>query len=406
MRWVRILIISSNYYPEPLGIGLYSTDLARVLKQQGNDVTVLTTFPYYPWWNTPHYLSEFAVTYSQIDEIAVYRTPIRIGSSSKTLGRAIFEARLWFGLLRVYRKIENQKFDKVISIIPSLGAGLVARKVANASKKPHYLVIQDITTIGVSQSGMSFGALLQRLIYPIERLIMRSAKSIAVVSQMMAKPVCEMSGNSIPVLLIPNYEIEALELTPPLTRSEFAIPPEKFIVIHAGSIAKKQDLENIVKAARLLKSTNIEFFLFGHGNTEADILTASQDLGNLHIRPPVPREQLSSLLKCADLLIVNERPTQISMALPSKLISYFSSGVPVLAAVPKFGATYKMIDGLAFWVEAGKPEMLAETIEKISNSDQSRRDYASAGFTYFNEHLRTEQGRKRYISWLMDTDVN
>ena len=402
---MRVLIISSNYSPEPLGIGLYTADLAYILNRDGIDVTVLTTFPYYPWWETPPHLEKYAVKHSVQDNINVYRTRLKFSSSSKTVGRIIFEIRMWLGMRKVYRRIDNKNFDKVISVIPSLGAGLIARKVVKSNRINHYLIIQDITSNGIAESGMSLGSFLRNIVFPIERLIVRSASFVAVISQSMIQPVRAMSKHSTSVDLLPNYEIEAPEALISLTRVGFNLPLDKFVVLHSGSIAQKQGLENLVETARLMKSTDVVFYLFGHGNAEEEISRSSKDLSNFSIRPSVPREEFLSLLRCADLLIVNERSTQISMALPSKLISYFSSGVPVVAAVPKSGATYKAIEGLAIWVEADEPELLATAIQKIALSSESRQSKAEAALKYFNQNLRSEKGRQRIKSWIRDSSI-
>ena len=400
---VRVLIISSNYSPEPLGIGLYTADLAYILNRDGIDVTVLTTFPYYPWWKTPPNLEKYAVEHSVQDNINVYRTRLKFSSSSKTIGRIIFEVRMWLGMREVYRQIDNKNFDKVISIIPSLGAGLIARKVMKSIKINHYLIIQDLTSNGISESGMSLGSFLRYIVIPIERLIVRSASFVAVISQGMIQPVRAMLKHSTSIDLLPNYEIEAPEGLSLLTRIDFKLPLDKFVVLHAGSIAHKQGRGNLGEAARLLKSTDVVFYLFGHGNAEEEISRSSKDLSNFFICPSVPREEFLSLLRCADLLIVNERSTQISMALPSKLISYFSSRVPVVAAVPKSGATHNAIEGLAFWVEADEPKLLAAAIQKIALSPESRQSYAEAALTYFNQNLHSEKGRERMLAWIQNS---
>jgi colanic acid biosynthesis glycosyl transferase WcaI len=397
---MRILIISSNYFPEPVGIGLYTTDLAHLLNRDGVEVTVLTTFPYYPWWKTPEHLENYAVEHAKINNINVYRSQLKFSASYNSFSRIIFELRMWRGMKKVYRRIENKNFDKVIAVIPSLGAGFIARQVVSSLKVPHYLIIQDITSNGVSESGMSLGSLLRQIILPIERIVIRSANFIAVISSSMIEPVRVMSRQSSSISLLPNYEIEAPEGLNSLTRADFKLPLDKFVVLHAGSIAQKQGLENLVKTARLLQGTDVVFFLFGHGNAEKAISLASQDLTNFSIRPPVPREQFLSLLRCANLLIVNERSTQVSMALPSKLISYFSSGVPVIAAVPNSGATHRAIEGLAFWVDSDEPELLAAAIKKIILSKESRRDFSDAALQFFNQHLRSEKGRERMLAWI------
>jgi glycosyltransferase involved in cell wall biosynthesis len=307
---------------------------------------------------------------------------------------------MWLGMRNVYQRIEDKKFDKVISVIPSLGAGLIARKVARSRNIPNYLIIQDISSSGVSESGMSFGTILRYIVTPIEKKIIRSADFVAVISQSMTQPIRAMSRADTSIDLLPNYEIEAPKPVRTLTREDFGLPNHKFIVIHAGSIAQKQGLENLVETARRLQSTNIIFCLFGHGNAEGGIFHSSRDLGNFFIKPPVPRDEFFALLQCADLLIVNERSTQISMALPSKLISYFSSRIPVIAAVPEGGATYRAIEGLAFWVPADEPQTLANAIQKIALAPESGQFYAETAEKFVNENLRAEKGRERLLAWI------
>src|SRR5438105_241363 len=47
---MRILILSINYWPEETGIGAFTTCRAEYLAAAGHEVTVCTTFPYYPNW--------------------------------------------------------------------------------------------------------------------------------------------------------------------------------------------------------------------------------------------------------------------------------------------------------------------------------------------------------------------
>ena len=46
----RILLIGYNFSPEPTGIGKYSGEMIQWLGNQGYDCTVLTAYPYYPYW--------------------------------------------------------------------------------------------------------------------------------------------------------------------------------------------------------------------------------------------------------------------------------------------------------------------------------------------------------------------
>ena len=47
---MKIIVWGINYYPEPTGIGPFNTDLCAFLAERGHEVTMLTTFPYFPEW--------------------------------------------------------------------------------------------------------------------------------------------------------------------------------------------------------------------------------------------------------------------------------------------------------------------------------------------------------------------
>jgi len=84
----------------------------------------------------------------------------------------------------------------------------------------------------------------------------------------------------------------------------------------------------------------------------------------------------------ADLLLVVVRSTQMEMSLPSKLTSHLYSERPMLAAVPKGGATWKFLDGIAELVEAGKPPLLARAIEDLSRDSENRKRLASKSLEF------------------------
>jgi glycosyltransferase involved in cell wall biosynthesis len=116
--------------------------------------------------------------------------------------------------------------------------------------------------------------------------------------------------------------------------------------------------------------------------------------------PAVSDEDYSALLSAADLLLVNERSTQMEMSLPSKLTSYLYSQRPVLAAVPRGGATWKFLDGVAELVEAADPKALAKKIEELSKNQIRLDELAKLGSEFAKKHLDPEVGRVKYLQWV------
>jgi hypothetical protein len=98
---------------------------------------------------------------------------------------------------------------------------------------------------------------------------------------------------------------------------------------------------------------------------------------------------------------VSERASQLEMSLPSKLTSYFFSNRPVIASVPIGGATAQYLAGLAQIVPAEKPKLLAEEIMSMKLNQTYRSLLAAKALTYARLNLTRENGRQRYIDWIL-----
>ena len=99
------------------------------------------------------------------------------------------------------------------------------------------------------------------------------------------------------------------------------------VAMHSGNMGNKQDLGNVIDAARLAGNReDIRFVLMGDGSQRAALARQAQGLDNVAFLPPAPENEYADLLAAADILLLNERATVKDMSLPSKLTSYFRSG--------------------------------------------------------------------------------
>jgi glycosyltransferase involved in cell wall biosynthesis len=121
---------------------------------------------------------------------------------------------------------------------------------------------------------------------------------------------------------------------------------------------------------------------------------------NIKIYPSVSDEDYSPLLASADVLLLNERESQIDMSLPSKLTSYLLSGRPIIAAVPMNGASSKFLHGIACLVDPGKPKVLAEAILNLQSNKEMRFLLGREGVRFANELLGSNTGRASYLSFV------
>lgn len=398
----RVLLVTTNYWPEPTGISIYTTDLAESLKSEGHQVSVLTSLPHYPWWRVPEEFAHLAEGKSEHNGVSVIRAKHLVPSRMNALLRMRFETSLWWNLRRVSKKLVGKDFDVVIACIPTVAAGIVGKRIAKELGVPSGLIVQDLSGAGAKQSGLRGGALISKIAHAVEGKVLHGADGLVVVSPAMRDVVVGLGVPESRITQITNYSARPIaSVDKTSARAKFGWASQDFVVIHTGNMGAKQDLEYVVRAAEALASNSqIKIYLVGHGNQEANLKALCAGKSNIAVMPAVSDADYSALLSAADLLLVNERSTQMEMSLPSKLTSYLYSERPVIAAVPRGGATWKFLDGVAELVEAGDPKALASKIEELSRNQSRLDELAKLGSAFAVKHLAPAVGRGKYLEWV------
>jgi glycosyltransferase involved in cell wall biosynthesis len=404
----RVLLVTTNFWPEPTGIAVYTTDLAEALKMNNRQVTVLTSLPHYPWWKVPKEFAHLGEGVTSHNGVEVIRAKHLVPPRMNVLLRMRFEISLWWNLRRVSEKLMSKEFDVVIACIPTVAAGIVGKRIAKRLDVPFGLIVQDLSGAGAKQSGLRGGALISKIAHTVEGRALHAADSLVVVSPAMQDVVIGLGVESKRINQILNYSARTVASGDKSNaRRKFGWATEDFVVIHTGNMGAKQDLENVVRAADALTGeSKIKIYLVGHGNQESILKALCNGKSNVSVMPAVSADDYSALLSAADLLLVNERSTQMEMSLPSKLTSYLYSERPVLAAVPRGGATWKFLDGVAELVEAADPKALAKKIEELSHNQIRLEELAKLGSEFAKKHLDPEVGRAKYLQWVEDLIQN
>ena len=398
----KVLLVTTNFWPEPTGISVYTTDLAEALNKVGHSVSVLTSLPHYPWWKIPSEYAHLTEGVSEQNGMKIIRAKHLIPAKMNAANRIRFESSLWWNLRRVSKDFKSSDIDLVVSCIPTVAAGIVGKRIAKKSSSPFGLIVQDLSGAGAKQSGLRGGALISKVAHAVERMALKAANGLVVVSPAMRDVVIGLGVEESRINQILNYSARKIDsVNREQARSRFGWDEDEFVVVHTGNMGAKQDLENVVGAARELSgNSRIKIYLVGHGNQESNLKALCQGKKNISVMAAVSDENYSALLSAADLLLVNERTTQMEMSLPSKLTSYLYSERPVLAAVPRGGATWKFLDGFAELVEAGNPNALAAKIEELSLNQNRLNDLASLGLEFAVKNLDPAVGRAKYLEWV------
>jgi glycosyltransferase involved in cell wall biosynthesis len=397
-----VLFVTTNYWPEPTGIAVYTTDLAETLEAEGHKVSVLTSLPHYPWWRVPSEFAHLSEGTGTHNAISIIRARHLVPPKMNALMRMRFETSLWWNLRRVSKSMAGNDFDLVIACIPTVAAGIVGKRIAKKLGIPFGLIVQDLSGAGAKQSGLRGGAVISKLAHTVEGRALHGADSLVVVSPAMHDVVLALGVPESRITQITNYSARLISnFDKASARLRFGWASDDFVVIHTGNMGAKQDIVNVVRAADTLNGfSKIKIYLVGHGNQESNLKALCLGKTNIAVLPAVSDADYSALLSAADLLLVNERSTQMEMSLPSKLTSYLYSERPVIAAVPRGGATWKFLNGVAELVEAGDPKALAAKIEELSKNQSRLDELAKLGSEFAVKHLDPAVGRAKYLDWV------
>ena len=399
----RILLVTTNFWPEPTGSAPVASDLAKALSVDGNFVQILTTYPHYPWWKIPSEFNELKEISDHSEGVSIIRAKHYIPKSSNLLSRALYELSLLRNLSRTIRSHDLSNFDLVVTIGSSYSGHFIGKKISKQKMIPLLVIIHDLIGKGLEQSGIPGGKYIAKFIQRFEFKNLENASKIAVISPAMKSALESMGISSSAVTLIPLYGISRIqEIDNQEAKLANGWDKDIFTVVHSGNMGNKQHLETLIEAARILNTeSGVNFYLVGHGNRENKLKELALGMGNIHFLPSVSDEKFPAILAGADLLLVSERASQTEMSLPSKLTSYFFSNRPVIASVPTSGATAQYLHGLALIVPAENSKILAEGIIHLKTNVEERKMLAKKALDFAQSNLSIENGRKRYVNWVL-----
>jgi colanic acid biosynthesis glycosyl transferase WcaI len=345
----RVLLIGGNFYPEPIGIGKYNGEMMDWLAQNDYECTVVTTFPYYPYWKVQQPYCKKSFWYKKEikyikpfyeKSINIYRCPQYIpdnptGAKRMLLGLSFFIT----SFLVIIKLLFGKKHNYVISVVPSFETGLLAILYKYIRGGKFFYHIQDLQIDAARDLQMIKSSALISFLFTIEKFILKQADSISSVSTGMIEKIKTKCNKSIyffpnwvdPCIIYPIAEKDAL-------KEEFNFKPSDKIVLYSGAVGEKQGLENILLVAEsFIHNPHVKFVICGAGPylKKIEELIISLRLQNVVLLPTQPADKLNHFLNMADIHLVIQKATASDLVMPSKLTTILAiGGVAIVTAVP------------------------------------------------------------------------
>jgi glycosyltransferase involved in cell wall biosynthesis len=166
----------------------------------------------------------------------------------------------------------------------------------------------------------------------------------------------------------------------------------------------KQGLDNLLQAAQVVRNPHVKIVLAGDGNDRDRLIERAKtlELRNVSFVGLQPSGQFESMLQAADVLLLNQRNSVGEMNLPSKLVSYFAAGRPVIGAVAAGSSASREIEaaGGGILVPPADGHALARAIEGLMNSPERAADLGCRGSAYARQYLTREASMAGYDEFL------
>jgi len=383
----HITLISLNFYPEQTAIGLYSTQWAQYLEAQGAKVTVITAFPYYPQWKiNPEYKSKKTYYEEHLGSIRVLRYKQYTPASPNFLKRIIHIIDFTLGTRQNFRKIKQ--CDTVISVIPFTSSAWLGNMLSRKRNAKHWIHIQDFEFDAAFQSGLTTAnrdgkGFVHTQLMKLERRILNKADRVSTISHnMMAK--LTLKTNTISYYL-PNWvETNTLQKT----ATHPFLNSKKCKILYSGNIGDKQDWSFFLDVLAQLDFNIFEVVIVGDGSKKVWLEEQLKSYRNVTIQPPVPFEELGSLLTSTDVHILFQKTSVLDTVMPSKVLGMMASEKPsIVTGHPEaeVGAVLNNSEG-GYYINHNDVQPILEALNALKENKEMAQQMGKQARAYVIEN--------------------
>jgi colanic acid biosynthesis glycosyl transferase WcaI len=371
-----VLLYGINFTPELTGCGKYTGEMAAWLAARGTEITVVTAPPYYPAWRVDAPYSSHLYRSETSERVEIVRCPLFVPRRPTGLKRVLhllsfactsLPVLLWLALRR--------RPDVIVAIEPPFLGAPAAWLAARLTGARAWLHVQDFELDAAFDLGLLRSQTLRRLVLRAESALLRRFDRVTTISERMRARLRSKGVAPARAQLFPNWvDLEQIRPLEPRPRRQ-GFHTEDVIVLYSGNMGKKQGLETLIEAARIVATTGyerIQFVLCGDGVARAELKAAAQDLPNVTFAPLVPLERLNDLLNFADIHVLPQRADAEDLVFPSKLTNMLASGRPVVATARLGTQVATVLDGCGVVVPPGSPAALAVALSDLAADDRRR----------------------------------
>ena len=364
---MKILVVSFYFEPEIGAAPARISNLVRSLRENGEQVDVLTCLPNYPEGRIfDGYRGHFSVKENR-DGIDVYRywtyATVSKGVFRRVLSMTSYAVTMWaFG----FKLKKIRSYDRVIIQSPPI---MVSASAVCLFKRIYgrkvILNVSDLWPGSAVELGfMKADSFSYRFTLRLERYIYRHAD--AVMGQ--SDEILDRVRSIVPDKRTFLYRNLSKISTKDSVMKTASSSPRRLKVVYAGLLGVPQDVLSIVKNVDF-ESAGAEFHIYGGGNQADDIKNEiAGGRRNVFYHGVLPKEKMDVVLNDYDVSLI-ALTKSITGAVPSKIFDTLPHGMPILFCGTGEGACIVRKHGLGLVSEPSDYRMIEEKVREFVEMD-------------------------------------
>ncbi len=376
---MKLLIYALNFKPEQVGIGKYTGEMVDYFLENGFEVKIITSVPYYPRWssNKNKYYQETK------NNLKIFRCPLWIPKKPNGLKRIIHLFSFSLTSLPIYLYLLSWNPNGIITIAPSIFNAqiVIFLKQFYKRKVKTFLHIQDLEIDAAFDMNLIKNKFLKRIAQKWEKNLINSFDIVSTISPDMLKKLEFKKIKKDKLFYMPNWinlsEIYPLE--PNIKnkfREKYCSSKEKIVILYSGTMNKKQGLDLLAEIIQYYEQfDNIFWFLVGEGPEKEKLIKKLQSSRNLVILPLQKRDDLNLLLNSADIHILPQRIGIETNALPSKFLGMLASGKPIITCASKNTFLGKLASDVGIRADPENKKQIIKAIETLTRNNKLRKKF-------------------------------
>lgn len=282
--------------------------------------------------------------------------------------------------LAIKTGVKQKGVDIVYATSTPLTVGYIAMRIKAIKKWSYVFEVRDLWPEFPIQIGAVKNKLAIWYLRRLERHIYQRSEHVVALSPGMQEGVIAAGIPESKTSMIPNMS-KPDQFYPHEKNMEiakrFRVDPDKFNVVHFGSMGRANGLKYIIDAAKILQDRNIadiKFIFIGGGATEPLLnqQVKEQGLRNVQFLGSHPMATLAEIVNLCDASITSFLNLPILKTnSPNKLFDSLSAGKPII--VNSDGWTKDLVekDDCGFYVDPDNPEDFVEKLIRYKDDKET-----------------------------------